>query len=809
MPMAICRIIKPLTLVILWTLIAPDFLYAAPPVFLNPQVGHYLLGRHLDILQDKEGKWTIEDVLSPSISARFSPSASPVPSFGYTSSVYWVRFNIVNPSRQDLKWYLENNYPTLDQIELYIPKGNNQFQEKFSGDLYPFNYRDIQYFNVVFALQSPSNTSQTFYIRFKTAGSMILPLSIWFPEQFIQKVENEQTILGIFFGVLAAMLIYNLFICISIWDRSYLYYVCYLIGVIWMQSSLFGLSRQYIWPDNLWWPNIDLPMANYAVVMGGVLFGRSFLNTKIQAPRIDILLRAMIFCCVCGLIFSLTGNYAVSIRGILIIGFISALSLIFASILCVRKKYRPAYFFTIAWAVLLGSIFIFIFKSSGLLPSNLFTDWILQTGTALEVILLSLGLADRINMIRKEKDKIEREADAKLRTVIETANEGFLGIDNDGRITSVNLEMCAILDRTRDEIIGQLVFQFMDRKNSENFKSQLDLWTEGKKSAFETALRWTDGTMIYCLLKGTPIRSNGRVIGSFVMISDITERKIAEEEIRKLNEELEQRVMERTAQLRKSLENLKNTQAQLVQSEKMAALGGLVAGVAHEINTPVGVSVTATSFLENEHGKIMQQHESGQLTAADIGAYLKKGSEAIRMIAANLKRAGNLVSSFKQVAVDQSSENQRKFFLKQYIEEILVSLSPKFKRTRHAIEVNIPEELAVNSYPGALSQIITQLVTNTQIHGFDGIEEGKITLHVTRKENEIILVYHDTGKGMDQKILDQIFDPFFTTKRSHGGTGLGMHVVYNLVTQTLHGKITCESAPDRGATFIIIMPMNL
>ena len=279
------------------------------------------------------------------------------------------------------------------------------------------------------------------------------------------------------------------------------------------------------------------------------------------------------------------------------------------------------------------------------------------------------------------------------------------------------------------------------------------------------------------------------------------------QELRDLNDSLENKVKARTSELQESLDRLRQTQDQLVESEKMAALGGLVAGVAHEINTPVGIGVTAASHLEDKTKKFAAIYESGKLSRSDFENYIKVAIETSKMILSNMNRAASLIQSFKQVAVDQSSEEIREFKVKEYVNEILTSLTPKLKKTQHKLIVDCADNIVMNSFPGAMSQIMTNLLINSLKHGFDGIDEGVINITITKENDNLLLVYKDSGVGISEEHLKKIFDPFFTTKRGQGGSGLGMHIVYNLVTQTLGGKIQCTSKIGEGATFKLEMPL--
>lgn len=286
------------------------------------------------------------------------------------------------------------------------------------------------------------------------------------------------------------------------------------------------------------------------------------------------------------------------------------------------------------------------------------------------------------------------------------------------------------------------------------------------------------------------------------------ERRLAERQICQLNEELEARVVSRTQELHAAMDGLRLTQSQLVQSEKMAALGGLVAGVAHEINTPVGVGVTAASHLDQKTSELKALYEQGAMKRSDLQEYLEVASEAATMIRGNLNRASELIRSFKKVAVDQTTEERRTFNVKEYINEILLSLRPKLKKTKHQVEVRCDQGLEITSFPGALSQILANFIVNSLQHAFDEGQQGRITIDVSTADGVLTLKYSDDGKGMEPEILKRIFEPFFTTARSKGGSGLGLSIVYNLVTQTLGGTIYCASEPGKGATFTVTMPLN-
>ncbi|MBW3586606.1 MAG: HAMP domain-containing histidine kinase, partial [Cyanobacteria bacterium 0813] len=275
------------------------------------------------------------------------------------------------------------------------------------------------------------------------------------------------------------------------------------------------------------------------------------------------------------------------------------------------------------------------------------------------------------------------------------------------------------------------------------------------------------------------------------------------------NQNLENLVQQRTSELSQTLEDLKSAQNKLVESEKMAALGGLVAGVAHEINTPIGIGITAASLLAEKATKFFELYSNGQIKRSELEKFLDTAMQSSNMILSNLTRAADLIHSFKEVAVDQSSELKRTFNLKNYLEEILTSLTAKLKRTKHKIEIKCDENILLNSYPGVLSQIVTNLVFNSLLHAYDRQDEGILTFDFKLEGDRLIFEYADNGKGIAPENLSKIFEPFFTTKRGQGGTGLGLHIIYNLVTQKLNGTIRCESQLKKGTKFMIEFPAKM
>lgn len=318
-----------------------------------------------------------------------------------------------------------------------------------------------------------------------------------------------------------------------------------------------------------------------------------------------------------------------------------------------------------------------------------------------------------------------------------------------------------------------------------------------------------------------PIKEYNMLSRAFNTMLDRIEQQIsklqqAEQENRQLTLSLEQKIGQRTEALKTSNQELLNTlatlhqyQNQIVETEKMASLGQMVAGVAHEVNTPIGLGVTASTLLQDKLTDIQKAFDEKKLTSSQLAKFLSESKENLGIIYRNMERAASLISSFKRVAVDQSNENRRQFNMLQLINEVLLSLRPNLKKTQHQVLIDCPPDLELDSKPGPINQILINLIMNSLLHAFEHIEQGEMHIRVLIKDNRCFLSYSDNGSGVPESIKKRIFDPFVTTKRGEGGSGLGLHLVYNLVTQALNGKIQLESTLGAGIQIQIDFPVIL
>ena len=262
-------------------------------------------------------------------------------------------------------------------------------------------------------------------------------------------------------------------------------------------------------------------------------------------------------------------------------------------------------------------------------------------------------------------------------------------------------------------------------------------------------------------------------------------------------------------ELRSTLTTLGEARDRLVQSEKMAALGQLVAGVAHEINTPVGVALTASTYLGERTEEFRRMFADNRMKRSDLQAYVELAAESAKLLNYNIQRAAQLIKSFKQVAVDQASEQHRTFELKTYLEQLIASLAPEVRKAGHSLTLDCPDGIEMASFPGALAQVLSNFVANAINHAYGKDIHGTIALSARLTGDQVALTVTDNGRGIPPENLARIYDPFFTTRRGEGGSGLGLHIVFNIVTETLRGHIECRSAVGVGTSFIVTIPTRI
>lgn len=410
------------------------------------------------------------------------------------------------------------------------------------------------------------------------------------------------------------------------------------------------------------------------------------------------------------------------------------------------------------------------------------------------------GVVRDITNQKRAEDEVA-EGRRRLQEVIDTVPAVINVKDMQMRYVLMNRYMASIFNIEPEDAIGHTTTDIMSRygaqKTDENDRRVLDA---GKELGFyEEEYIDSSGTMRQWLVNKLPLRGSGGEIKQIVTVAlDIGERKRNEQEMRKAKDAAEA-----------ALQHLQETQNSLIEAEKLAALGRLVAGVAHEVNNPVGISLTVASSLERKVTVFAEEVARGELRRSSLNEFVETSRSAASQLVGNLNRAAELIQSFKQVAADRSYSDQRTFNLADLTDQVVMSLRPGIRKQNLTLNVECEPGLIMNSYPGPYGQVLTNLFLNSVAHAFPGGAAGEVNIKVRASgADHVEVLYSDDGCGMTPEIRRRAFDPFFTTRRDEGGTGLGLHIVYSIVTNRLGGQIHLESDPGKGTRVQMILPRN-
>lgn len=410
---------------------------AHAPAPLPGADGRVSLGMHAEVLEDPGGALRVDDVRSGAYAARFEPAAADPLNFGYTRSAWWLRFRLPGGAPPGEELLLEVSYPSLDRVELHLPEAQPGAEPRYwmrvAGDMFPWDAREVRHRNVVFRFAAPTTAGEhTYYMRLESRGVLTVPLTLWGPEAFVEHSRNVQLILGLLYGLALALVLYNLMLFFAVQDRAYLFYVLYASAFGVYLFSFDGLGFQYLWPRSAWAANHLLAFALALTLMFGAQFARTFLEARRITPRAD---RAMLAIVAAGgllAVSSFTGwalDYGGVLRAISVLGFAAAGLATYSAVRALVAGYRPARWFLLAWAALLGFIAFGALRNFALVPTNFVTIYGLHIGFALDVLLLSFALGDRIAVLRRERSTAQAEALQAQQLLLEATRESERGLE--------------------------------------------------------------------------------------------------------------------------------------------------------------------------------------------------------------------------------------------------------------------------------------------------------------------------------------------------------------------------------------------
>jgi len=428
---------------------------------------------------------------------------------------------------------------------------------------------------------------------------------------------------------------------------------------------------------------------------------------------------------------------------------------------------------------------------------------------------MSVALRERVLQLEASQQRLS-ESEARFKTLFDMAPLPLSVTDRNGHIIGANQALTRAFGYGPEQLIGQRsdAFTFWGAPEERERIWQLYM-RDGSVHGEVASMALRDGGRGQVAIWSSSLTLDG-VDAIIWALLDMTAELKAKQELEELNVSLESRVRERSAELERAngdlshaLQTLQRTQHDLLAAEKMASLGSLVAGIAHELNTPIGNSLLASTALGDRVQEFEAMLSGGTLRRSALSAYNDEVKLASGLISGSLNKAANLIASFKQIAVDQTNDQRRVFKLLAVVQDTAATYMPRLRRAHCGTAVEVPPGLALDSYPGSWYQIFNNLINNALAHAFEGRSGGTISIAARELDGGMVeVVFSDNGAGMQEEVRRHVFDPFFTTKMGRGGTGLGMNIVYNIVTGVLGGRVTVESQQDQGTAVRIVVPRS-
>ena len=697
----------------------PSSIEASDTLRLTPDFRKSVLGSELSVLRDTVCSYSVADVLNK----EFEQVQSPRPNLGFNTGVLWVKATIQNLAQNE-DYRLQIHQPLLDSVNVIVLDEQGQIvYEKLFGESLSFNHRKYSAPPFIIDLKIPKGAVRTILLKITTAEQIVLPIYIATIPASEKLLLVTNLLFGAYFGLIIVMALYNFFIFLTVRDRSYLIYVLYILAVGSTQAVLEGYLQQFLWPDNYWLASRSTYLFTALVSITSVIFLQDFLKTKIYAPRVNMFawfIYGYFLLVVIATLFEVNSFVHMAAQiGITVL----SLYILAAGIIVYRKGYAPAKFFILAWGILVAGIMVYALQDSGLIPSNPVTNYMMLFGSAVEAVLLSIALADRINILKKEKSESQEQA---LRVSLE--NEKIVKEQN------VGLEV-RVSERTVD-------------------------------------------------LENTNFRLNT------------------------------------------AISELKETQSQLVQAEKMASLGQLTAGVAHEINNPinfVSANIQPLRYDVKDILDVLDMYDSisdandfqeKKLSIEkfkqeiDLTYSKQEVDELLKGIEEGAKRTAEIVKGLKNFSrIDESSV--KKSDLNEGIRSTLTILKSSIP-SNIQINIELIKDLPlVECMGGKVNQVFLNIVNN----GLQAMEKNPLdkpsilSIRTFYNEEYVTIEISDTGEGMDEIRKNRIFEPFFTTKDIGQGTGLGLSIVFKII-ETHNGKIRVDTEHGKGTKFALEFPIK-
>ncbi|PJZ44093.1 7TM diverse intracellular signaling domain-containing protein [Leptospira brenneri] len=459
-------------------LFLPGILFSEPVIQLSPHLSGKAIWQDVLVLEDKDESLTESIITSGASDSRFQKISSP--NLGFSKSTFWIRMQVQNPSEELVRWNLVFDFPLLDEIQIY-GKNLPKTLVPTLGDSHPFSERNLDYRNPVFPLESAPGSNFVYYLRIRSESTIPLTLGIWTEREFYDQLNKEQIIFGLFYGILFVMVAYNFFIYIFTYEKSYLFYLFFISSIFFFHLINNGFAFQYLWPEAVFWGNYSLPFFICFSCITGILFTDNYLSLKKHLPKISKLMWVWV-----GILFLFSGitfflSYRVAMVTAIFLTVPSALIMVFSGATTYLMNVRTARYFLISWSFFLLGVLLYSLKSLGFLPDNHITRWTIQIGTALQTVLLSLGLADRINFLTRSlrenlrelshaKLKIE-ESEKRFREIFQGSDEVILMMNENFEVINANRALSKHMGYRLDDLRGKKITDllYMGREQNSDY----------------------------------------------------------------------------------------------------------------------------------------------------------------------------------------------------------------------------------------------------------------------------------------------------------------------------------------------------
>lgn len=681
---------------------------------ISDETSYALRCRSFLYYEDPTGEMTFEDVQSLS-SDKFLTYEKDVFNFGFTQSTFWLKTDILNSTSLN-SVLLEVGQSNTDYVEFYADG-----QKKLISDKLPFNVREYADPIPIFKLDIAPGKTKPVYIKIHGDEELVVPIHTGSAQAIYNRSQLRQTLFGLFLGIMGVMILYNLFLFLSLRTNIYLIYVASILSLFIGQSSLQGYANKFFWPASDFWPTHSVIIFPMLSIVFGLWFASRFINLKRYMPWAAYTIYLFIAISLVGIGLSLTGHTTIASIMLNGNGSTSALFLIIICSVLIRRKVNSAKFLLISWTIFLLGVMLYVLRSVNVLSYNFLTNYSMPIGSAIETILLSFALADRINTLKKQREESQR-------------------------------------------------LMLMEVKKNNDLTRNQNL--------------------------------------------------ILEDKVRQRTKELELMNVD----LQETLSNLKSTQSHLIEAEKMASLGHLTAGIAHEINNPINYVSSNVDPLRhdlddiltilNDYKEIANASDDESLKKLlekeeelDLQYSIKEMKDLLNGIEEGAKRTSEIVTGLKNFSRTDEDEAQLAD-INNGLRSTVTILKSELKDINTIVELGpIPP---IKCYLGKLNQVFMNLIDNA----IDAIKErhsnsldGELVVRSEHIDNKVVITIKDNGCGMPEDVKRNIFDPFYTTKDVGKGTGLGLSITYGIMEKH-NGTISVDSEPNVGTTFVIELPVT-